>query len=75
MMMDFDDDFDLILRDLKEANVIKEHREDIFDLSFSHSTPSFSRAKVSSRSIDFPSSSKHYGLVTFLDQQWPIIYR
>jgi hypothetical protein len=67
-MMDFDDDFEFFNNNGKCINSIN-------DFPIYHSTPSFSRAKPSTRAFDFPSINKHYGIVTFFDYQLPIIYR
>ncbi len=75
--MDFDDDFDFINNNnnVKYMNSIHEHQKDNFDFPIFHSTPAVSHSKPQIRSIDFPSSKKHYGLVTFFDYQLPLIYR
>ena len=70
-------DFDLIETDGEETNEIKNHRDELWDFPLHHSTPSFSRLQPAAlpRPIDLPSRKKHYGLLTFLDSQLPIIYR
>ena len=67
-------DFDLI----ESVNEMNEQRDEVWDFPLDHSTPSFSRVKSSAlltRPMDLPSRKKHYGLLTFLDCQLPIIYR
>ena len=73
-MLDFDDPFDLYHNDMKCFH--NDDEKEIFDFPILHSTPSIPRqSKPSTRPIDFPSMNKHYGLITFLDRQFPIIYR
>jgi hypothetical protein len=72
MMMDFNDDFDFIDNDMKYDNSIDDDQKDIFDFPHLHSTPSLPQPI---RPIDFPSIKNHYGILTFFDEQLPIIYR
>lgn len=74
-MLDFDDYFDCFYNDMKCFNSIDDHQKEIFDFPIHHSTPSIPRVKSPTRAIDFPSTKKHYGIVTFFDIQLPIIYR
>lgn len=68
------DDFDFINNDITCTKSLNDQEKDIFDFPLLHSTPSINRLKQN-RAIDFPSTKKHYGLVTFCDYQMPIIYR
>ncbi|CAF1165901.1 unnamed protein product [Rotaria sordida] len=73
--MDFDDGFDFFNNDMKCMNSMNEYQKDILDFPIFHSTPSLAHSKQQIRAIDFPSTKKHYGIVTFFDHQMPIIYR
>ena len=74
-MFELDDPFELYLNEMKYFNNDEDDKE-MFDFPILHSTPSISRqSQTSTRPIDFSSMNKHYGLITFLDRQFPIIYR
>ncbi|CAF3498546.1 unnamed protein product [Rotaria sp. Silwood1] len=73
--MDFDDGFDFFNNDMRCMSSMNDHQNEIFDFPIFHSTPSLARSKQQIRAVDFPSTKKHYGIVTFFDYQMPIIYR
>ncbi|CAF4434192.1 unnamed protein product [Rotaria sp. Silwood2] len=70
--MDIDDGFDFFNNGMSSIN---DHQKNMFDFPVFHSTPSLTRSKQEIRTVDFPSTKKHYGIVIFFDHQMPIIYR
>jgi len=68
--MDFFDDIDSIFQQTNEIN-----HDEMWDFPLSQSTPASNRCQSLGRPVDFPSLKKHYGLMSFFDTKYPIIYR
>ena len=77
--IDWKDSFDEIFQDLTGENSNRLDEIDAFDLEFFSSTNVSTieneEKNVKLRPIDFPSSEKHYGLLSFHEFRFPIIYR
>jgi hypothetical protein len=71
-------DFDFIDEDAIDFGTCRQQTDELLDLPLLHSTGSFlstAPPAPATRPFDCPSMKKYYGRLTFIDAQYPIIYR